>query len=625
MRKLSFEEMVKRSREVHGDKYVYHAIAEEVKLVSLVVECEKHGRYVQNYSNHIRGRGCKKCAAVNLSERKLASLEEIAAKASGVHAGKGYTYTSVTLPVANSRTLTIVCPQHGEFEQLVANHLQGTSCPLCSRANGTMAQRLSLDNCLGRVSSVHGDTYEVKGFHFKDGANLVTAVCKTHGEFTIKAGQFTGGRGCPECAAEVRRWVLKDFIDVASVKHGNKYIYIGLYGPKEYRKVLAICPTHGSFTCGINGHLNNRGVNCAKCADELQSERMRLTHEQVLDRAVAVHGNTYKLLTTELLEGKSKTTAVCELHGMFTINSSDMLRGQGCPDCSKGGKSKLGTEMIEYVRALAPDAQEEARIGATRYKWDVLVPSRSLAFEFHGLYWHSEEYRSSSYHKDKHNLGLAQGVRTIHIYEDEWVARQVAVKSLITRLLLPVTSKVSARATALKKLGYNEAAKFLEANHIQGATQGSLYLGLEYCGEVVAVLGYATRESGRGKVNSLTEAEITRYATSTQVVGGFSRLLAGLKALQPTLISVYTFSDVRVFTGAMYAVTGFTNVATLAPDYFYVRSGKRQRKATLQKSSIKKNPKLLYADNLTERELATLNGFYRLYDCGKLKWAKQLA
>ena len=264
-------------------------------------------------------------------------------------------------------------------------------------------------------------------------------------------------------------------------------------------------------------------------------------------------------------------------------------------------------------------------MGEGQSRWDAVVESKKLAFEFHGLYWHSEQHKPRGYHYSKHKQGLTAGFRTVHIFEDEWLKRKEAVKALIANSLGKTIDKVFARKCLVTPVEGIEANRFLEMYHIQGKPSGSKHLGLMHEEKLVGVMSYALRESGRGKVSSTEQLEITRYATSIQVLGGFSKLLRHLERNNRDLKNIYTFSDIRCFTGNMYAKCGFSQVAELKPDYFYVKSGKRQHKATLQKSNFRKNPKLLFDAALTEAQLAVLNNFYRVYDCGKLKWEKPIS
>ena len=64
-----------------------------------------------------------------MSKERRNSLEEFINKAKKVHGDK-YDYSKVEYK--NCDTLVkIICPIHGEFEQIPFNHLHGSSCPYC--------------------------------------------------------------------------------------------------------------------------------------------------------------------------------------------------------------------------------------------------------------------------------------------------------------------------------------------------------------------------------------------------------------------------------------------------------------------------------------------------------------
>ena len=52
--------------------------------------------------------------------------------------------------------------------------------------------------------------------------------------------------------------------------------------------------------------------------------------------------------------------------------------------------------------------------------------------------------------------------------------------------------------------------------------------------------------------------------------------------------------------------------------------GARRHKFNYRKKKFKTNPSLQYQEGLTERELATLNGLFRVYDAGKVRWVKHV-
>src|SRR5690606_23129447 len=109
------------------------------------------------------------------------------------------------------------------------------------------------------------------------------------------------------------------------------------------------------------------------------------------------------------------------------------------------------------------------------------------------------------------------------------------------------------------------------------------------------------------------ELSIERYATAGTVAGGFTKLLRHAeKTLKPC--RWVTFADLSVSDGGLYEKTGFVVDAVLPPDYSYVVQGRRVHKFNYRIARFKKDSQLLYQEGLSERELAELNGLYRVWD-----------
>lgn len=56
------------AKAVHGDKYDYSKTKYVTAHEDTVIICTTHGIFLQSPSNHIRGRGCPKCASVRTGE-----------------------------------------------------------------------------------------------------------------------------------------------------------------------------------------------------------------------------------------------------------------------------------------------------------------------------------------------------------------------------------------------------------------------------------------------------------------------------------------------------------------------------------------------------------------------------
>jgi hypothetical protein len=174
--------------------------------------------------------------------------------------------------------------------------------------------------------------------------------------------------------------------------------------------------------------------------------------------------------------------------------------------------------------------------------------------------------------------------------------------------------KVYARKTLSTVITKAEADAFLTTNHIQGAVDGSIRVGLKQDGTLVAVMILKTEPGQENTLNLL------RFANSKSVVVGFTKLLKYVRELHPKTKTIITFSDNTVSDGGLYENNGFTATKQLPPDYMYVVRGVRQHKFGYRLKRFRNDPELQYVDGLTERELATLNRLPRIWDAGKTKW-----
>lgn len=57
-------EFIEKARIVHGDHYDYSQVIYANSITDVVIVCPEHGAFTQIPHNHLRGKGCRKCAAV---------------------------------------------------------------------------------------------------------------------------------------------------------------------------------------------------------------------------------------------------------------------------------------------------------------------------------------------------------------------------------------------------------------------------------------------------------------------------------------------------------------------------------------------------------------------------------
>jgi hypothetical protein len=142
----------------------------------------------------------------------------------------------------------------------------------------------------------------------------------------------------------------------------------------------------------------------------------RLTHEEILNR-LSVAGNLVSL--SSLNEYKNKYTKLqfqCRTCNHVFQRSLMYLQGSSsCPSCSpKESKGQL--ELYEFIKTISQDAILSDRSVINPKELDVWVPSKNFAFEYNGLYWHSEIYKNSNYHFDKTERCEMKGIKYIQLF-----------------------------------------------------------------------------------------------------------------------------------------------------------------------------------------------------------------
>ena len=128
--KKTKEEFINDAKKIHGDKYDYSKVDYINNKTSIIVICPIHGEFIITPSNHLKHKGCPKCAIDRLKKLFSYNNEDFIKKAKEVHGDK-YDYSKVNY-INSQINIVIICPIHGEFKQLPSNHLQGCGCPFCN-------------------------------------------------------------------------------------------------------------------------------------------------------------------------------------------------------------------------------------------------------------------------------------------------------------------------------------------------------------------------------------------------------------------------------------------------------------------------------------------------------------
>lgn len=115
---------LKKSKNVHKNRYDYSLVDYKNAHTKVNIKCKIHGIFKQSLNAHISGEGCPSCSG----NKKIGNEDFI--KRCNKKFDNLYDYSLVDY-VNNRTNIKIICKKHGEFEQTPETHLKGKGCPSC--------------------------------------------------------------------------------------------------------------------------------------------------------------------------------------------------------------------------------------------------------------------------------------------------------------------------------------------------------------------------------------------------------------------------------------------------------------------------------------------------------------
>lgn len=500
----------------------------------------------------------------------------------------------------------------------------------------SMGKKITFEEFLERANQVHNGKYDYDKSLFVNTQTKVCIVCheidengNEHGEFWQTPNKHMAGRGCPKCAQlsriEKMTRTQEEFERKANLVHNNKYTYCGDY-KNGTTKIRIICPVHGEFMQIPQHHLCGEG--CPRCAIEKNTKRQQMTLTEFVEKANLIHNFKYDYSESIYVNYKTPLKIICNIidkngkeHGEFWQTPDCHLHYHGCPKCGNQ-LSNAEDEIREFIEnELNLDVISRDKKIIPPYELDLYVKGKKVAIEYDGLIWHSEKFgKDRNYHLNKTIQCEKQGIRLIHVFENEWLEKENIVKSKIKHILGHDYDliKVFARKCSVKEINYLEAREFLDKNHIQGSCNSTIYLGCYYNNELIGVMSF------RREIKESNSWELTRFATdiNKQCIGvGGKMFKYFIEKYNPSYIK--SFADRRWSTGDnnLYVKLGFKLDKILRPDYKYVVGDKCIHKFNFRKQILlKRYPNYGLTNDMSEYEMTQKLGFYRIWDCGLYKF-----
>jgi len=483
-------------------------------------------------------------------------------------------------------------------------------------------RKLTTEEFVEKAKVKHGDYYDYSKSVYVNAKTPLIITCPKHGDFEQKGTNHLSGYGCSKCGVDKTKGLRNTTEEVVArfkEVHGDFYDYSKYVYKGYYEKSTITCPIHGDFEQTTRNHL--RG-GCRKCSNEDSGVRDIVGTINTLQD---IHGDGY-VFSPEYFKKFPETNnnyyikVTCEVHGEWEARIAHLKEGKGCPKCAvktSGGE----TEVDSFIHSLG-FTYDKATTGLTENNTnvDTFIPSKNIAIEYNGLYWHSSLFKDPEYHVNKTIDCQSKGVRLIHIFEDEWLTKPEIVKSRLRNILGCNEVKIYARKCVVKELTNKEVRLFLNENHIQGYVNAKVSLGLFYNDELVSLMTFGSLRKNLGQTAKEDSWELLRFCNklNTSVIGGASKLLTFFeKRFKPKM--VLSYADRRWSEGGLYKSLGFEFEHLSQPNYFYVKNGVRENRFKYRKSELVKQG---HDPSKSEKQIMDELGYLRIYDCGAMRFVK---
>ena len=550
---------------------------------------------------------------------KVDTQEDFLRKVSPVCAGRiGLDKFEYTRSAAYSTATCLSNPTHQDFSINANKLMTGVGCPECA---GNKPK--TLRGVFEEIKKVHGDKFSLteNSIYVNTNTKMELFCNKCQVPFLVSPKKCKAGQGHRACARDqasiARACSFEEFVKRSDEIFGpNVFVHSKESYVNLNTETVVGCRVHGDFrTTPVN--FLNQTYGCSAC---WRLARGRSSYfkfsEKFEERATTAHKGKYDYSKFVFINGYTKGLVGCPRpkHGYFYVTPSEHICSlSGCPSCSHTF-SQAQEELTEYVRRLGLVVETNVKL-ASGLEIDILIRSLGIAIEYNGLRWHSDQFRPVGFYLRKTLECETQGLRLVHIFEDEWLLKREITEELLSVILGKCNKKLDARKCEVGSVSWFDYQIFNNLHHLQGSgPPPTIRIGLWSSKVLVAVMGFSSRESLE------QEIELVRFSSDGIVRGAFSKLLHHAKKMMPESITkIVSFSDLRWSKGAVYHVNGFRKVSRTRPSYWYVLRDAREDKRAYQRQYLPTKLKV-YDPELSEVENCRANGLYRIFDCGKDKW-----
>ncbi len=455
MRKKSLAETSpKLAAEIHPDSDIK---ADEVTAFSNDKKplwvCKLGHTWRTTAGKRSRGSGCPYCAG----QKAIKGVNDLATVnpelASQVHPGSDIKADEI-MPNSGKSPLWL-CPLGHSWRDTAAHRSAGRNCPYCSNRRVLKGFSDLATTNPELAAQVHPNS-KIKATEIteKNNHKKLLWLCKSKHMWETTPRHRLEGNGCPYCSGRKPIVGETDLAatnpELAAQVHPNSDIKANEVTAGSNKKPLWVCERGHTWKATVESR--NNGKNCPYCSNRkiLPGFNDLATTSPGLAEEVSPKS---KIKATEITAGSNKKLLWrCHLGHEWSAPPATRTggSGSGCPQCAG---SQAERDLAELVKSLLPENMKILRNDRKvikPYELDILIPGLSLAFEFNGTYWHSDEMiraskpqfpSSKAFDDFKKAECEKQGIKLFFVREKPWTENHEKQVKRVEKIV----------ATALKK------------------------------------------------------------------------------------------------------------------------------------------------------------------------------
>lgn len=596
--------------------------------------------------------------------------------------GDRYDYSKVEYNGANNY-VTIICKEHGEFQQKPTIHLDRSGCQLCDTT-----KRLSTEEFIKRSKVLHGDKYDYsKVVYGKNNYETVEIICLEHGIFSQRPWGHLKGQGCPNCANNTLE-TTDEFINKSILLHGDRYDYSLTKYIGRRKNITIICNKHGVFEQEARVHLMGHG--CKKCkSSKLEDYLLRklqainelfeinkrydscrnkyplpfdfylplrnilvecdgIQHKESIeyfggDERLEYQQNNDNIKTKWSLDKSIKLyrlTSIDEIDDFVDmLSKTELVFDKSIlKDLSLDRSDKIKNDINYLVKTdfnyyakniLLKDFGKFIDSLNVDYKKNFTIDNSTIDYLIGNIgILLIDNFRDCEINKNKNwivqlkdKLELSN-INLIVIYPEQLINKNEIVKSRIRNILGINVIKIGARKCEIKILTDNKViGEFLDNNHIQGKINAGIKIGLIHNGEIVSIMTFGKLRKNLGQTAKENSYELLRFCNKLNysIVGSANKLLNYFK-LNYSPEYILSYAD-RCWTSINKNVyiTLGMDLVSKTQPSYSYLIGDNK----FDRFRYRKDILIQFGyqnDKWTERSICSSNHIFRIYDSGCLKY-----